>query len=47
MWAIMLSALLTGRALEIYARLPISEASDFSKVKAALLKGYNQTESGF
>ena len=47
MWAIILSALLTGRALEIYARLPVSEAANYSTVKAALLKGYNQTESGF
>ena len=47
MWAIILSALLTGRALEIYARLSTTEAADYNAVKIALLKGYNKTENGY
>ena len=45
MWAIILSALLTGRALEIYARLSTTEAADYNAVKVALLKGYNKTRT--
>ena len=47
MWAIILSTLLTGKALQIYARLPTAEADNYNAVKAALLKGYNQTETGY
>ena len=47
MWAIILSALLTGRALEIYAQLSTTEAADYNAVKVALLKGYNKTENGY
>ena len=43
----MLSALLSGRALEVYARLSYDEATDYNKVKSALLKRYNTTEKGF
>ena len=46
-WAIALSALLSGKALEVYARLPISDITDYTKIKAALLKSYNHTEEGF
>ena len=46
-WAILLSALLTGRALEAYARLSEDDATDYRKIKAALLKRYNLTEEGF
>ena len=42
-WAILLSALLTGRALEVYARLSEDDATDYRKIKAALLKRYNLT----
>ena len=45
-WAIALSALLSGKALEVYARLPISDITDYTKIKAALLKSYNHTEEG-
>ena len=43
-WAIGLSALLSGRALETYARLSLSEASDYNTVKLALLSQYSLTE---
>ena len=46
-WAIVLSALLSGRALETYARLSLSEASDYNTVKLALLSQYSLTEEGF
>ena len=36
-WAINLSALLTGKALEVYSRLPAEEANDFELLKAAVL----------
>ena len=46
-WAIALSALLSGKALDVYARMNSNDAIDYAKVKAALLKRYNLTEDGF
>ena len=46
-WAIMLSALLSGTALDVYARLSSTEALDYDIIKGALLKQYNLTEEGF
>ena len=46
-WAIMLSSLLSGQALDVYGRLPISDATDYEKIKGALRKRYNLTEEGF
>ena len=46
-YAIVLSTLLTGKALEVYARLPNTNAADYTKIKMALLKNYNLTEEGF
>ena len=46
-WAVALSALLTGKALEVYARLSTDEANNYKQVKTALLKRYNLTEDGF
>lgn len=46
-WAIHLSALLKGKALEAYARLPKDDALDFKKLKAALLTRFELTEEGF
>ncbi|XP_071504639.1 uncharacterized protein [Diadema antillarum] len=46
-WAINLSALLTGKALDTYARLTDEEAGDYEAVKAALLKRYDLTSEGF
>ncbi len=47
MWATHLSALLTGKALEVYARLPATEIDNFDKLKVALLKRFALTEDGF
>ena len=46
-WAVNLSALLTGKALEVYSRLSVDDAKDFQKLKEALLKRYQLTEEGF
>ena len=45
-YAMGLSTLLTGKALEVYARLPNADAADYTKIKMALLKNYNVTEEG-
>ena len=46
-YALYLSSLLRGKALDVYTRLPIDDASDYKKVKAALLKHYLLTEDGY
>ncbi|MES9950706.1 MAG: hypothetical protein ABW118_17245, partial [Candidatus Thiodiazotropha sp.] len=46
-WAINLSALLRGRALEVYDRLSNDDANDYAKLKEALLKNFDMTERGF
>lgn len=45
--AINLSALLTGKALEVYFRLTSAEADEYDTVKDSLLKRYQLTEEGF
>ena len=42
-----LSALLTGRTLEVFCRLSESEAIDYHRVKEVLRKRYNLTEDGY
>ena len=46
-WAAYLSALLKGRALEVYDRLSVADATDYEKLKDALLKKFDMTERGF
>ena len=46
-WASKLSALLSGRALEVYSRLSEDSAKDYDKVKIALMKRYDLTEDGY
>ena len=46
-WAIKLRALLTGRAMEVYTRMSDADASDYDKLKKALLTRYNYTEDGY
>ena len=43
----MLSALLSGTALDVYARLSSDDAVKYEVVKTALLKRYSLTEEGF
>ena len=45
-WAAYLSALLKGRALEVY-RLSVADANDYEKLKDALLKNFDMSEHGF
>ena len=46
-WAAYLSALLKGRALDVYDRLSTEDAADYGKLKDALLKNFDMTERGF
>ena len=46
-WAINLSALLTGKSLDVYSRMPQAFANDYTKLKEALLKRYQLTDEGF
>ena len=46
-WAINLSALLRGKALDAYSRMAPEEALDYTKLKNTLLKRYSLTEEGY
>jgi len=46
-WAIYLSALLKGKALDVYARLAPEHAGDYDVLKEALLKRYALTEEDY
>lgn len=46
-WATYLSALLKGKALEVYSRLSETEARSYLGLKAALLRKYQLTVEGF
>ena len=46
-WAISLSSLLDGKALNVYSRLPPTFADDYDQLKKALLNSFNLDEDGF
>ena len=46
-WAAYWSALLKGRALDVYDKLSTEDAADYDKLKDALLKNFDMTERGF
>ena len=46
-WAVALSTLLTGSALEVYSRLDDDSAQEYETLKSALLKRYNLTGEGY
>ncbi|XP_021366507.1 RNA-binding protein 25-like [Mizuhopecten yessoensis] len=46
-WGTNLGALLKGRALDVYTRLPVEQAFDFDTLKKALLKRFELTEEGY
>ena len=46
-WAVHLSALQIGKALDTFSRLSEDESTDYDVVKRALLKRYNMTSEGF
>ena len=45
--ATLLSALLTGKSLEFYSRLPKEETDGYIELKLALLRHYDYTENGY
>ena len=47
MWASYLSALLKGRALEVFVRLSRDDQSDYEQIREALLNNFNLTERQF
>ena len=46
-WAVELSALLQGKALQVYTRMPVEDALEYDKLKTALLKRFQMTEDGY
>ena len=46
-WCTRLAVLLTGKAAELYTRLPLDEVSDFSKLKKALLTHYQLSAEAY
>ena len=42
-----MSALLTGKALDVYTRLSQEDATNYDKLKLALLRRYNFNEHGY
>ena len=46
-WVAYLSALLKGRALDVYDRLSTEDAADYDKLTDTLLKNFDMTEQGF
>ena len=45
--AVFLSALLRGKALDVYSRLPVEDAMNYDTLKMTLLKRFQLTEDGF
>ena len=46
-WAVRLSPLLTGKALQVCTRMHSENAHDYDRLKVALLKRYELTEEGY
>lgn len=46
-WAVNLSALLTGKALQVFTRMPVADAGDYEKLKKALLDRFQLNKEGF
>ena len=46
-WALYLSALLKGKALDVYSMMPTELANDYDQLKDALLKRYQLSADGF
>ena len=47
MWALYLSALIKGRALQDFVRLSKDDQSDYEQIREALLNNFNLTERQF
>ena len=46
-WAVMLSALLTGKALHVFSTLSKADQRDYKKLREALMKGVRPHRGGF
>ena len=46
-WAASLSALLTGKGLDVYASMPPEQTNDYDALKKAILHRYQLTADGF
>ena len=46
-WAVNLSTLLSGKALDVYSRLSSNDANDYDKLKEVLLRRFRTTGEGF
>ena len=46
-WNVLLSSLLTGKALDVYSRLSSEDARDYDKLRKALLQKHGFTEQGY
>jgi len=46
-WALCLSALLRGRALDVYSMMAKDDVNDYEKLKSTLVKRYQLTADGF
>ncbi|XP_033733848.1 uncharacterized protein LOC117322984 [Pecten maximus] len=46
-WGGNLSALLKGKALDVFSRLPVEQALKYEELKKALLRRFEKTEEGF
>ena len=46
-WAVSLSALLRGKALDVYALMSSTKAHDYDELKSALLRRFEMNEDGF
>lgn len=46
-WAILLSTVVTGKALDVYSRISDSDCQDYEKLKSALLTAYDMNAEGF
>ena len=46
-WALHLSALLNGKALDVYSKLPTDDSLDHEKLTSPLLRRFELTEKGF
>ncbi|PIK47158.1 hypothetical protein BSL78_15966 [Apostichopus japonicus] len=46
-WAVLLSSVLTGKALSVYSRLPDEHVKDYDRLKSSLLRKYDLNGEGF
>ena len=47
MRTLMLQSVLTGKAQEVYSALPVEQSKDYTVVKLAILKAYEQVPEAY